>query len=110
VPIAVPLLPDAVSRGRTPLSPAARAPTQVLIGRLTRVAVLLATGVAGFIGVTVAREHPGAAARSAPPQPPPPFPHDGADDGADHDEARGDLGRDCGPVAPMTSMLRWELR
>jgi hypothetical protein len=56
------------------LTPRARAKAQARIRRLTRTAIVVAGGATAFMGVTVAREHPGGSAPSSLPPSPAPAP------------------------------------
>jgi hypothetical protein len=57
-----------VRRTRDQYSPRARARAEENLKQLTRAIVLVSTGAAAFIGVTVAREHPGSSASANTPR------------------------------------------
>lgn len=54
-------------RGPTRPTPIDRARAQARLKRLTRTVIVLASGATAFIGVTVAKEHPGASSPSTNP-------------------------------------------
>lgn len=61
-------------RGPVRPTPIDRARAQARLKRLTRTVIVLAGGATAFIGVTVAKEHPGASAPPSNPPPPGPAP------------------------------------
>ncbi len=65
---------SAVRQSRGGPTPDARAKVQARITRLTRTAIIVASGATAFIGITVAKEHPGGSAPSTAPRSPAPTP------------------------------------